>query len=85
MAATSGFFRGQLGGDEHLLRGQSGVPDRAAHAFFIAVSAGRVDMAVARLQRARYRVVARLSLRNLPGTEAEAGNLYPACQDHSVV
>src|SRR5690606_2034907 len=67
----------QLGGDEDLLAGQAHRAQRGSHPLLVAVGRGRVDVAVAGLQR-RLDVALRLLRRDLEDAVADLRDLHSA-------
>ena len=69
----------QLGGDEDFFSRNSGGCDRSAHACFVAIGGGRVDVPATGFQRSFHHAL-RLILRDLEDAEAELGNTDPVVQ-----
>ena len=65
----------ELRGDEHVLTRDSALTQRLADAGLVAVGLGRVDVAVAGLERPAHRVLAFRAILDLPDTEAEHRHL----------
>ena len=66
----------QLGGDEDFVPGNAAFTDSDANAFFVAVSLGCVAVAIACFQGCLNGGNSYISVRGLPGTEDDAGDLH---------
>src|SRR5260370_21908584 len=71
----------ELGGNERLAGGHAAVAQPQSYAFLVAVSLGRVDVAITELERPAHRVHALRPVRHLPDAQAQHGHLVAVRED----